>query len=92
MSQHDRDKTTTAIAGIVCACGSADFTVVRTTATRDGILRRRRCSLCGQRLTTRERPICSARANTPATGVGQIANSLTLVSGRPVTLPLPPQN
>ena len=42
---------TTTTTGIVCVCGSKDFAVIRTTATRGGILRRRRCSLCGQRLT-----------------------------------------
>ena len=78
--------------GIVCVCGSSDFAVIRTTATRGGILRRRRCSLCGQRLTTRERPICSGQANTPATSVGQLANSITLFGGRDIRLPLSPKN
>ena len=84
---------TTTTAGIVCSsCGSTDFDVIRTTPTRGGILRRRQCLGCGVRITTSERPICSVVANTPATGVGQLVNSLTLLSGRDIRLPLPPQN
>ena len=86
-------RTSDITAGIRCAnCGSFDLDVVRTTPTRAGILRRRRCLACGQRLTTRERPICSVVANTPATSVGQLAQSLRLLSDRPVTLPLEPKN
>ena len=83
---------TTITTGIVCVCGSTDFAVIRTSRTKIGILRRRQCTSCGKRITTSERPICSARANTPATGVGQLVDSLTLLSGRTVRLPLPPQN
>ena len=88
--QKNTMKTTTS--GISCVCGSTDFAVIRTTTTRGGILRRRECESCGERLTTRERPICSARANTPATGIGQLVNSLSLLSDRTVALPLPPKN
>ena len=82
-------RTTT---GIVCTCGASDFAVIRTTSTRGGILRRRECESCGARITTRERPVCSVVANTPATGIGQLVNSLSLLSDRPITLPLPPKN
>ena len=70
-------KTTSAITtGIVCVCGSTDFAVIRTTATRGGILHRRRCSLCGARLTTRERPIVIGRV-IPATQQSERINQLT---------------
>ena len=84
---------TTTTAGIVCSsCGSTDFDVIRTSRTKIGILRRRQCTSCGKRITTSERPICSARANTPATGIGQLVNSLSLLSDRTISLPLPPKN
>ena len=78
--------------GFFCTCGAADFHVVRTTLAKGRILRRRQCLACGARITTAERPICSVVANTPATSVGQLAQSLRLLSDRPITLPLPPQN
>lgn len=79
--------------GIRCSlCGSREFSVVRTTRTRGGICRRRECSACGTRITTKERPIVSADTNTAAISVGQLARSLGLLSGRPVPLPLTPKN
>ena len=84
--------TTSIPAGIVCVCGSSDFDVLRTTPAKGGILRRRKCEACGQRITTVERPVCSVRATMPATGMGQLANSLSLLNDRPVTLPLTPKN
>lgn len=78
--------------GFFCTCGSSDFHVLRTTLAKGRILRRRECTACGARLTTSERPICSVVANTPATGMGQLANSLSLLGGRDIRLPLPPKN
>lgn len=83
---------TTVQFGFLCSCGSSDSRVLRTSRSTGRVLRRRQCLACGQRITTVERPVCSARANTPATGVGQLADSLSLLSGRTVRLPLSPKN
>lgn len=78
--------------GFFCRCGASNFHVLRTTLAKGRILRRRECTACGERITTSERPICSVVANTPATGIGQLAFEASLLHGRPITLPLPPKN
>ena len=88
-----RPTSTSTAAGIACpACGGTAWHVVRTASTRTGILRRRQCTLCGSRLTTRERPIGSVTVITPAISVGQIAKSLDLLDDQPIRLPTDPQN
>lgn len=79
-------------AGIVCSCGSAEFHVVRTTPSKGGILRRRECCVCGQRLTTKERPVCGVAVNMPTTSIGQLATSIAFSTDRPVGNSAEPQN
>ncbi len=81
----------TTTTGIICVCGSAEFEVLQTRRTKTGILRRRKCAACGQRLTTVERPVCSGRENMPTMGMAQIAFEARLLHGQPITLPLPPK-
>jgi len=47
--------------GLRCRnCGCADFRVLWTYQTKDGIRRRRRCRYCGREFTTVERTLADA--------------------------------
>jgi|GEM_PF-2935069 len=73
--------------GIVCDCGSAALRTLRTTREHGYIVRRRKCRVCGQRMTTTERPVNDAPPNVTATcsallqfSIGQIQRSLELLT------------
>ncbi len=77
-------RNTATESGIRCAtCGSCDNKVLRTTASNDYVVRRRKCLACGARITTSERELHTP----PATGsglvqlsIGQIRASLDLLA------------
>lgn len=68
--------------GIRCPrCGGTQFDVLRTTRQTDEIARRRRCLLCGERITTTEISLSNATGG----GIQSDANKEALTHGeRPI--------